>query len=137
MSDDNDDVSLDLDALRAARSEAIKDPRTVRFGGKVWGLPDELSLDAVLAMAGGNTLTALQEILGEQWVDFKAVGLTANDFRAFAAGIDKIYGAAEGEASASPGSSSNTGSQSRRTSNGSTASTSRRVSGVANKTGSR
>lgn len=135
MADDEIPVSLDLDALRAARAEAIKEPRTVRFGGKVWDLPDELSLDTVIAMAQGHTTEPLQQILGDQWEDFKAVGLTANDFHAFVAGIDAIYGAAAGEASASPASSTTTGTRSRPTSNGSTASTSRRASGA--KTGSR
>lgn len=66
-----------------------------------------------------------------QWTRFCALKPSLDDVKALSLGLAPLYGLGDqGEASASPGSSSSNGSRSRPTSPGSTASTSRKRSGA-------
>jgi hypothetical protein len=129
---------LDLDALRLQRAEARKSPRSFRFGKRSWSLPDELPLELGLQMANGDTMGTLKGLLGDQWDEFYALGPTLDDALALGTGLQKVYGFADpGESQASPVSSSSNGTRSRPTSNGSTASTSRKPSSARKKPASR
>jgi hypothetical protein len=86
--------SIDLDAARAARSEALGDKPVVRFAGRDWTLPAELPWAVAEASSGqmGDLVTALKALLGNQWADFQAETPTVSDMTALVEAIPALYG---------------------------------------------
>jgi hypothetical protein len=124
---------MDLD-LDAEREEITGEPKRVIFGGETFELPETMTLDIVEALATGSLTSMLAGVLGEkQYARFKALGATRDDGLRLIAGLDELYGADEGNSSASSGPSGVTSGRSRRTSGGTTASTSAKRSGAAKK----
>ena len=89
--------SIDLDAARAARSEALGDRPTVRFSGKDWSLPVELPWAVAEASSGqiNDLVNALKALLGEQWAEFQAHTPTVSDMTTLVEAIPALYGLAD------------------------------------------
>lgn len=105
---------VDLDAAREARlREAGREAPKLRFAGKVYDLPVELSFRVAMMMDGGvdNTgmLGIIEALLGEeQYAEFIKADPSMNDIIALFRGLLPLYGVAEGESSASSTSSEET-----------------------------
>lgn len=116
---------LDLDAKRAARSEAQNRPRAVRFGGEVFSFPAKMPLEALELMATAGYRAAFEMLFDG---DEEAAG------RFFSHRPDdedlghlmKMYGTGP-ESTASPTSSPSTGNGLRPTGKRTTTGTSRRT----------
>lgn len=136
-------VEIDLDAVRAARAEASGEGHVLTLLGVRLTLPAkcplaylDLFLEAELAETEGDqerlgmeATRAAKRLLGpEQWRALLNAGADGDDLAVLVEGIAKAYGFAVGESPASPDSSRPTGDRARPTSNGSTASTSRKRS---------
>lgn len=117
-------ASLDLDAKRAARSEAEQEPHKVTLGGEVFELRPRLPLEALDLMTEGAFRPAFRLILldgqGEAFGRFFSHVPDDGDLEAI---VEGLYGQALGESSASPASSANGGRRSRPTSPRTTTST--------------
>lgn len=124
-------AELDLDAARAARSEAKGHSPQVKFGGERFSLPAELPWDFFEVLDSGDMKAAMGMLLNGDFDRFWAHGPTTEDMKALARGVPALYGfgGGAGESSASAGSSSATGKQPRRTSPTGTRSTSVKRSG--------
>lgn len=57
---------LDLDAKRAARSEAENSPHEVVFGGEVFALPPRMPLECLDLMKEGEFRAAFRLLLGDE-----------------------------------------------------------------------
>lgn len=136
-------AELDLDAVKAAKSEATKEPhrlklRDVHFElpGACPGLLFDVMLEGQLAETqaeqirlGVELFHRIKKIVGpEKWEALLDAGFDADDFEVLFQGVAKVYGFTVGESRASRGSSPNGGRRARPTSNGSTRSTSRKPS---------
>lgn len=130
-------MRIDLDAeLKAARSEAVAEDYTVVFCDREFSIPAAAPFTFLEAIYGtGSELNrvflAARAIVGDQWDDFLAARPTVADAGKFVTRITRLWGLGDdlGESPASGGSSRATSRRSKRTSNGSTASTSRKRSG--------
>lgn len=133
-----EDFVVDLDAARAIRREANKQPPKVVLGGQTFLLPIELPLEASLLLAdmseadegqAAKAIMSMVEILlGDQAEAFLANKLSGDDLKAFLYGVLPAYGFGAagdlGESQASESSSPSTSRPSKPTSNGSIDSTS-------------
>lgn len=120
-------MSFDLDA-------ALGEPFEFTFGGQTFTLPSDVDLATVEKLQAGETVAALQALMGdEQYARIEALPQVFGA-RAFAAVMDAYFqhlGIRQGESSASTDSSKSTGGPSKQTSNGSTKSHSRTSARVA------
>lgn len=116
-------AELDLDAARAARAEKSTG-HNLKLGGESFALPAELPLSFGLRLLQGDTLGALQVVLGDRWEAFLNLDPSGQDVEAFLEGVPKLYGTSAGEAEASQPSSNDTGKPARRRSKPPTTSTS-------------
>ncbi len=133
---------LDLDARRAARREARGGTPSVRFGGEDFALPADLDVDLAdgfnSRLQDGTARDALEFLFGaEQWERFWSHKPTYDDLADLLDAIPRMYGLGDddsgdglGKSAASSASSKSTGKRSRRTSSGTTRSTSQRLAGV-------
>lgn len=112
-------MNLDLDAARAARLEATKEPKSFTLDGKTYELPFELPLDVTFAWAEGSLRAGLQALLRDRFEGFVTVA-SDRDLQELIEWIQEQYGPDQGESPASVASLRSGGSRSRRTSSGST-----------------
>lgn len=99
-----DAFKIDLDAARAARSEARPKelPKSVRFGGKDYTLPAELPYDFAHFSAFGDLKSAIRVLLGEEaFVKFWENAPTVEDMTEFNDHLQTVYGKSKGESNAS------------------------------------
>lgn len=123
-------TELDLDAYRAARSEARGKVPTLKLLGETFTLPVEVPCSVLQAFADDDKVAFGRAVLGdEQWTTFCEIGGTEADLVVIASRLWTLYGVSLPESSASSGSSETGGEPSRPTSNGSTGSTSADSSG--------
>lgn len=106
MANPKKELVVDLDALRAARSEeraaAGETTKTIKFGGKDYELPPELPYDYAYASALGDLKAAVRALLGDaQFDDFWTNGPSMEDMNAIADSLYPHYGKSEGESKAS------------------------------------
>src|ERR1044072_513764 len=99
-------ATVDLDAKRAARSEALSEPHTVVFGGEKFELPPKIPLESVELMAEAKFRDAFRILLGEDDITDRFFAHRPDDGDLEA--IMGLYGQ-PGESSASPVSSLNGG----------------------------
>jgi hypothetical protein len=131
---------IDLNATRAARTEAQNQPHEVVLGfdasgaEQVFKLRPRMPLEFPSLLARGLFDEAVKLILvdPQDWERMRAAVPEEDDLMAIA----DLYALDLGESSASPPSSSNGGRSSRPTSSGSTVSTSRRRAGAPKPSGS-
>lgn len=126
---------LDLDARRAARREAAKEPVTFTFGGEVFTLPVELPVEAVelVATVDAESMSDLQAValitpvmralLGPEWDRFYAHRPSLEDLAEVADFIWESYGVTPQTPSQSPPPARATGQRSKQTSKRTTGST--------------
>ncbi len=108
---------IDLDAARAARSEAEKEDRTVIFGGEEFTVGPMVPLAVIEAMAQGMLATAARELFGDEADRFFA---HRPDDRDLVVLLEHLAGQPVGNSSASGGSSRSNGARSKRTSRATT-----------------
>jgi hypothetical protein len=90
---------LDLDAARAARSEAQGEAPSILFGGTTFDLPVELPWEIAEAAAAGDgagALRAIELLLGDRWAEFKALKPSLADVMVIVEGLGEIYGVSPG-----------------------------------------
>lgn len=132
-------MEIDLDAARAAKAERKAEGHSVKVGGETFTLPPMLPFGFLEAAFSATTAEEVQHairiLLGpDQFDRFLEQRIDDDDLDALMDGVFKAYtGHGQGKSSASASSSSNGSSRSRPTSNGSTASTSRKRSGGKNR----
>jgi hypothetical protein len=116
-------AELDLDALRAARSEAENEPHTVTLNGRAWRLVPRMPLEFVDLLAAGQLGNAMKTLLVDpaDWDEFKRAVPDDQDLFAIAS----LYGVDLGESQGSPATSGNGGPPSKPTSKSTITSTSR------------
>lgn len=125
-------MPFDLDRVLAEQADARGDlePFTFVFDGEEYELPPVRDIRAVSAIAAGHVYDGLAALLGpEQWerVQASPATLTSTAVRSLLDAYgEHIDGLNAGESSASSNSSTRTARPSKRTSNGSTGSRSRR-----------
>jgi len=113
---------FDLDAVRAARQEALGEPPMFIFGGQKFVCPVELPAEFVYLVHDGKA--AMRCLLGADFDDFWAHQPSKGDLNDLVAWLTGRYGLNPGESKASGGSSPTTGGHSRPTSSATTSSTS-------------
>lgn len=121
---------LDLDAKRAARSEAENKPHEVILGGRTYLLRPTMPLEFTdLLNTPGRAGEAMRLILVDpsEWEEMRKAIPDDEDLVA----ITELYGVELPESAASAPSSSNGGTSSRRTSKRRTGSTSHKPAGAA------
>src|SRR5215207_5378648 len=122
-------ATIDLDAKRAARSDAQNKPHVLRLGGEEFKVPPQVPLESLDLMSQGVFRKAFALLFGEDPDADPAGGeITARFFkhrpdRDDLEQIMSLYGP-PGESSASPTSSDNGGRPSKRTGRRTTAATS-------------
>jgi hypothetical protein len=113
---------LDLDAKRAARSEALKQSREIIFGGETFAFPPTMPLECLDLLRGGDVRGAVAFLLDDEKAAARFFAHRPDDLD-----LEEIldfYGQRQGEVfSGSPTSSMNGGARPKRTSKRSTAST--------------
>ena len=124
-------ATVDLDAKRAARSEATNTHHTVRFGGEIFVFPSRLPLEFLERMTAGAPRAAFAVLLGENpdatpaggelTARFFSHGPDSGDLEAISEGL---YSTSPGELPASQTSSQNGGRPSKRTGKRTTGATS-------------
>lgn len=119
--------TLNLDAKRAARSEAENEPHTLVLGGEEFKLPPRVPLLFVERLAAYDVGGAMVELLDEAWPKFAAHKPELDDLIAIARELYGLEDFFAQPSSASPPSSNNGGQSARPTSKPTTASTSRRA----------
>jgi hypothetical protein len=125
---DEHPLDLDLDELRAARSEADKATRSVQFGGERFEFPVRMPLEFGDLLNAGRFGAAFRALLGDADGDrFLAHRPDDLDLQVLS---ERLYGVEQGEALASSSSSNGTSRRSRPTSNGSIRSTSPKRAGA-------
>jgi hypothetical protein len=99
-------ATLDLDAKRAARSEARNESHEVVFGGETFTLPPKIPLESMELMGEAKFREAFRILLGDEETvrRFFAHRPDSDDLEE----LLELYGSAP-ESSASPGSSLNGG----------------------------
>lgn len=130
-------MELNIDERLAARSEGERKPHKVTVRGKVFEAAPAPPWSVVKAAISGDAAEAFAspDALGravfgaEQWADLEA-HCDAEEMMAIIEALPEMYGYGPGESSASTPPSKGTGQRSRRTSSGSTGSTSRKRSGA-------
>jgi len=127
-------ATLDLDARRAARTEAEDTPHEVTLGGHVYPLRARMPLEFTQLLGEGKLVDAVKLLLvdPDDWADFRQAVPDDDDLIA----ITELYGVDLGEAVASAGSSPNGGANSRPTSKPTTGSTSRKRATAPTRSGS-
>lgn len=123
-------MHLDLNAKRAARAEALGEPHSFALGDDTFGLPHGIPLGLLELLQTMRIRDALALLLGGTEHADKAMLVHGIDHLDVLDVVREVYGIDLGEFLASAPSSKSTGEQSRRTSNGSTASTSRKRAGA-------
>lgn len=114
---------LNLNAPKAARMEAMGEPKVLVFGDpeERFELPPELLLEHADAFTSGDPKTIIASLVGAENLDrFMAQKPSIRDFQEFAEGLNDLYGIDVPESSASNGSSPRASSRSRPTSPAST-----------------
>src|SRR6187551_2728828 len=104
-------ATFDLDAARAARREAVKEPHTFKLGGHTYKLPIEYPMKAAVLFGTGDLDGAMKLLLEpKDFRRFQAIDdMSVDDFRELLTGIASLYGLdGMGELPASAPSSSNT-----------------------------
>lgn len=99
-------ATRDLDAKRAARSEAQNEPHTVVFGGEKFELPPKVPLESIELMAEAKFRDAFRILLGDEDTATRFFANRPDD--GDLEEIMGLYGSAP-ESSASPVSSLNNG----------------------------
>lgn len=106
-------MTIDLDALRAARLEAAGESPTVVFGGVTFALPPELPFEvaeyaAILTdedVTDAASVSAIKgcfrELLDEQYDAFMALRPSKEDVDALFGAVMDLYGTSPGEPAAS------------------------------------
>jgi hypothetical protein len=121
-------ATVDLDAKRAARSEATNQPHEITLGGEQFTLPARIPLESIELMAEGAFRQAFRILLfddPDQVDRFFSHRPDDGDLEEIMA----LYGA-PGESSGSPASSPSNGSRLKPTSRATTTSTSRKRAGA-------
>jgi len=115
-------ATIDLDARRAARTEADNEPHTATLGGKQYRFKPRMPLEFTDLLSAGRMGEAMQLLLVDpaDWQRMRTSQPDEDDLMAIA----ELYGVDLGEAPASAPSSPSTGARSRPTSRRTTASTS-------------
>lgn len=114
-------AKVNLDAVRAARSEAQQEPHEVEFGGETFLFTPEMPLEFAELLANARLSSAVRVLLvnGADLDRFLALKPLVSDMEAIAS----LYGMGSlGESTASAESSKNTSNGSRPTSSASTVS---------------
>lgn len=113
---------LDLDAKRAARSEAENASHEVTFGGEMFLLPPRIPLECLDLMRDGAFREAFRLLLNDEQEAARFLAHRPDD-----ADLEELMGlyGEPGESSASPATSANGGRRSKPTSRRPTSSTSR------------
>lgn len=115
--------SIDLDSIL---EEANGDPVVMQFGGREVSLPSDLPLRFGTKLGDGDTLAAIQVLVGDDEGQKIFDELGTKSLEQFLKALTDMYLTSEGESSASPDSSQNDGPSSRPTSGASTTSASRK-----------
>lgn len=126
---------LDLDAKRAARSEAENTPHTVVLGNEEFTLPPRLPLAFLDHLTSLEFAPAMRVLLGDRWEAFAAHQPDLEDLMAIA----EVYGVGDflgATASVSPASSPAGGSPSKPTGRRTTTGTSPKTATAAARSGS-
>jgi len=114
--------NLDLDAARAARAEATREPKTFTLGGETFSLPVEFPMSVAALWAENDYDGGMRRLLADAYERFAALDISAEDVTALVQGMAEMYGFnAPGESPASVTSSLNGSRRSRRTSRAATA----------------
>lgn len=111
---------LDLDARRA---EANDEPHQLTLGGETYELPARVPLAFVEELSNNRFYEAIALLFGADNAEPVFALLSAEDLDVIAKDLYDMGGDGVGKASASSSSSNRAGRRSKRTSNGSTAST--------------
>lgn len=112
-----DDI-IDLDARRAARTEASGGDKKIRLGGEVFTVAPELSMTFAEHLVSGRFRQAYAVLVGEDDAErFASVNPTNEDINEIA---KAVYGMSLPESSPSTRSSMNGGTKPRRTSRATT-----------------
>lgn len=113
---------LNLDAAKAARMEAMGEPKVLVFGGETFELPPELLLEHADIFVAGDPKSIITALVGEARIErFMEHKPSLEDVKVLAEGLKGLYGIEVPESSASNGSSPRASSRSRPTSLASTA----------------
>ena len=96
--------TINLDAARAARAEASREPVTLTLDGKDITLPIELPADFALKASEGDLRGAVVALLGDDADWFFGLRPSMDDLNALVEGAGQAYGMREGESAASPSS---------------------------------
>lgn len=108
-------IEFDLDAARAARTEAQREPKVFLFGGRKFELPVELPAEFSYILTD-DTKEAFRFLLADDFDDFWGLRPSGDDLQALLAWLVGAYGASVGESSASGGPSDSSSGRSRPTS---------------------
>lgn len=122
-------TTIDLNAMRAARTEAQREPVDVQWGDKTFRiLPERLTLKLQDAIEGPGVMSGLRVLLGEEqateFINMDPEPDVLDGLALVTEAIKVLSGRSPGESGASPNSLTNGGRSARQTSNGSTDSTS-------------
>ena len=118
---------VDLDAKRAARSEAENTPHTVRLGGEEFQIPPRLPLAFMDHLVNMDFGQAMRALLGDEWPRFAKLDPDMDDLMEIAEQCYALGDFMAGRPAPSPASSANGGRPSRRTGKRTTAATSRKT----------
>lgn len=88
---------IDLDKLRAARAEGVRQPVSLKIGGETFQLPAEIPLDYSLRLAEGDVRGALEALLNSKCEAFFEMAPSVQDVNELIDGIESAYGVTEGE----------------------------------------
>lgn len=111
----SDDSPVDLDAARAARRE-LAQQQSIRLGGHVFALVDELPIETLELASAGRFMDALVGLLADPDAQAEALRGTRPTISEFELVLSLVFGVDLGEASASSPSSASTSRRSRPTS---------------------
>lgn len=89
--------TINLDEIKAARSEKAGDPITVTFSGEEFTLPAEMPFEFVDRMAAGDLGGGAKALFGDQYDRFIALGPSMTDFTDLAERVSDLYGASLGD----------------------------------------
>jgi hypothetical protein len=118
---------VDLDAKRAARSEAENAPHIVKLGGETFELPPRLPLPFMDNLVNMDFGGAMQELFGDSADRFMALRPDMDDLLEIAEQLYSLGDFIAGRPSPSPASSANGGSPPKPTGKPTTAGTSRKT----------
>ena len=128
-------MEINVDERVAAQAEGERKPHPITVRGRTFHAVPAPPYSVVQAAMTGDTEAFSPDRFGpavfgvEQWADLVAF-VDTDEMRVILSALPELYGFGPGESKASKQSSRSTGDRSRPTSNGSTASTSRKRSGA-------